>query len=193
MLAKMVDTTLRNLSTLALVCAIVLAPLHLAYAFVNRDAIAVREMAPAIESFPEGRQVRNVGRAELERERLSRWLVIALEALLVVPLLLRPTRRVLQADAEGRVPTATSAFTGDLRAGSSPDLRLVVAGAVIGLAVIALVQVGGSIVVPMLEDTTEWLGVLVAETLARSLGLPFLLTALAGSRAAARERSLDLY
>ena len=189
----MVDTTLRNLSTLALVCAIVLAPLHFAYAFVNRDAIAVREMAPAIESFPEGRQVRNVGRAELERERLSRWLVIALEALLVVPLLLRPTRRVLQADAEGRVPTATAAFSGDLRSGSSPDLRLVAAGAAIGLVIVVLVQVGGSIFVPMLEDTNEWLGVFVAETLARSLGLPFLLTALAGSRAAARERSLDLY
>ena len=193
MLEKLVDTTLRNLSTLALVCAIVLAPLHFAYAFVNRDAIAVREMAPAIEGFPEGRQVRNVGRAELERERLSRWLVIALEALLVVPLLLRPTRRVLQADAEGRVPTATGAFTGALRSGSSPDPPLILAGAAIGLVVIVLVQVGGSILVPMLEDATEWVGVLVSETLARSLGLPFLLTALAGSRAAARERSLDLY
>ena len=193
MLSKMVDTTLRNLSTLALVCAIVLAPLHFVYAFVNRDAIAVREMSPAIESFPEGRQVRSVGRAELDRERLSRWLVIALEVLLAVPLLLRPTRRVLQADAEGRITTAVGAFSGELRSGSSPDLRLVAAGAAIALMVVALVQVSGSILVPMLEDTSEWAGVFASETLARSLGLPFLLTALAGSRAAARERSLDLY
>ena len=193
MLERTVDATLRNLSTLALVCAIVLAPFHLVYAFVNRDAIAVREMAPAIEEFPEGRQVRSVGRAELERERLSRWLVVGLELLLVVPLLLRPTRRVLQADAEGKVPTALGAFSGDLRPGSRPEAPVVAAGALIAVAVIALVEVGAAIIVPMLEDSTEWAGVAVAQTTARSLGLPFLLAALAGGRAAARERSLDLY
>jgi hypothetical protein len=193
MLQPTIDATLRNLSTLALVCALVLAPLHFVYAFVNRDAIGVREMAPAIEEFPEGRQVRSVGRAELERERLSRWLVIGLELLLGIPLLLRPTRRVLQADADGRVPSALGAFTGETRPASSPATPLVVAGAVIALAVIALVEVGASILVPMLEDTTEWAGVAAAQTAARSIGLPFLLVALAGSRAAARERSLDLY
>ena len=195
MLQRIVDATLRNLSTLALVCAVVLAPLHFIYGLVNRDAITVREMAPAIEAFPEDRQVRSVGRAELDRQRLSMWFLIGLELLVAIPLLLRPTRRVLEADRRDEVPSALAALRkGDTGPGAKPDLPLVVVGAVIGLTVIVLAEIAVAVVVPMLEDSSEWVGVAVGQTVARSLGLPFLLTALVlGGRPPADERPLDLY
>lgn len=195
MLQRIVEATLRNLSTLALVCAIVLAPLHFIYGFVNRDAIAVREMAPAIETFPEDRQVRGVGRAELDRERLSRWFLIGLELLVAIPLLLRPTRRVLEADRRGEVPSALAALLGgETGHGAKPALPVVVVGAAIGLAVIVLAEIAMAVVVPMLEDPSEWVGVAAGQTAARSLGLPFLLTALVlGGRALEDARPLDLY
>jgi hypothetical protein len=194
MLGRTIDMTLRNLSTLALVCAIVLAPLHLVYGFVNRDAIAVREMSPAIEAFPEGRQVRGVGRAELARERVSRWLLL-LAVLSTVPVLLGPTRRVLAADEDGATPTALGALRGrrlDRRA--RPEPPLVLLGALMALVVIVLVEATAAIVVPMLEDSSEWVGVAAGQTLARSLGLPFLTVALTiGNSSSRRARSLDLY
>jgi len=192
MLHSSIDATLRNLSTLAIICAIFLAPLHLVYGFVNRDAITVRELAPAIEEFPEARQVRSVGRAELDRERLSRWLVIGLELLVMVPLLLRPTRRVLRWDAQGVAPSALGALRGGEAGMGTPRMGVVVGGAAIALVVIVLVEVASAIVVPVLEDSSEWVGVVAGQTLARSLGLPFLTTALViGGREAGEP--LDLY
>jgi hypothetical protein len=194
MLGRSIDATLRNLSTLAILCAIFLAPLHLVFAFANQDALTVREMAPAIEDFPEARQVRGVGRAQLDRERIGRW-ILMVAVIGTIPFLLAPTRRVLAADANGEIPTALGALRGGLGIPRpAPDARTVVGGGAVALGVIVLVEASVWILVPMLPDTIEWVGVALGQTTARSLGLPFLTTALViGSRTSARERSLDLY
>jgi hypothetical protein len=193
MLGRTIDLTLRNLSTLALVCAIFLAPLHLIYGYVNRNAIAVREMAPAIEDFPEGRQVRSVGRAELDRERIARWILLLL-VIGAIPVLLGPTRRVLAADEAGETPTALGALRGHTEKGSRPEPATVISAALVAVVVIVVAEAAVAIVVPMLEDGSEWVGVAAGQTLARSLGLPFLTVALVGgARSRPSERPLELY
>lgn len=194
MLGRSIDATLRNFSTLVLLCALMLAPLHLVYGFLNRDALGVREMWSSIEEFPDARQVRGVGRVQLDRERTARWGLIFGILVVVVPALVRPTRRVLEADAGGEVPTVTGALRGSrVPEASRPDASLVVGGAVIALLVGLVAEAAVATLVPMLPDTTEWVGVAAGQTLARSLGIPFLVTALALRAPTRAPRSLDLY
>lgn len=194
MLGRSIDATLRNFSTLVLLSMLVLAPLHLVYGLLNRNAITVREMSPAIEEFPDARQVRGVGKAELGRERAMQWALILGIVVVAVPVLVKPTRRVLASDARGEVPTVIGSLRGD---GDPGGFRLdvpVVAGAgVIAVIVVVLAEAAVATLVPMLPDASEWVGVTAGQTLARSLGIPFLTTALAIGAPRGAPRSLDLY
>src|SRR5918999_6295134 len=59
----------RNYSTLWLIVATAVFPLHLVHGYVFRDVMAVSELHRAIELFPERRQVARVSAADLAEAR----------------------------------------------------------------------------------------------------------------------------
>ena len=182
MLDRAARSTVRNFSTLFLVCMVVMLPLEMGYAVLYRDVIEVHELVPFIEELPERQRVRGVGTADLDSAKRARLILTALE-LALVPVLLSATRRVLDRERDGALPTATDAYRNGLtplRIGPIPVLGH--AGA-IGVAVVfsllvgfAAYQVGriGSEVFPQ----RLLFGILGGvESIARSLALPWALVA----------------
>src|SRR5687767_1406913 len=100
---------LRNYSTLFLLVAVVTVPLHLLYSIVFQNVIETRELHAVIETFPDARQVRSVGRSQLTQARFGLALVTLIE-LAVLPFLARAGRRVLQMEEAGRVPSVGEAL-----------------------------------------------------------------------------------
>ena len=109
MLDRALSRTFANLSTLLLVAFVFTVPLHVIHALVYRDALAVQEISPEINTFPEGRQVRGIAKGDLTAERNALFLVLGVEVLLL-PLAYRAARRVISADDEGMVPTVADAW-----------------------------------------------------------------------------------
>src|SRR5687767_1977691 len=137
MLDRALSRTFANLSTLILVAFVVTIPIHLVHAYVFKDELAVQEIGPEIASFPEGRQVRGVARADLGAERKFLFVALGVE-LLALPLVLRAARRVMDVDEEGGVPTVLDAWRRPGRGGSpepGPVLAAGAVGAVAGLIV----------------------------------------------------------
>src|SRR5687768_15249003 len=102
----MVDTafrvTLRNFATLFLLVVTLTLPLHLVYSVVFKSVIETRELHGVIETFPESRQVRSVGRTQLTQARLA-LVAITLIEIAAVPFLARGTRRVLEREQAGEL------------------------------------------------------------------------------------------
>ena len=69
----------RNFSTLWLIVATIVFPLHLAHGFAYRDVIAVRELHGAIEHFPAYLKVKGVSAARLSAARTSYAALTAVE------------------------------------------------------------------------------------------------------------------
>jgi hypothetical protein len=186
MLESALQATFRNFSTLFLIVAVVVFPLHLAYGLTFRDEIAVRELHPEIAELPSDRRVRGVGPAEIDRARLAGYAVWLVEIALI-PLFVRAARRALDTTERGDMATVADAWRGAL--GRAPRQWLpggpaAVAGGV-GMAVLVLlmVEVSGLLLTDMLPDGPRFAGVVVVDTLARSAALPFVLTPLAVGRA----------
>jgi hypothetical protein len=194
MLESALQLTFRNFSTLFLIVAVVLFPLHLAYGITFRDEIAVRELHPQIEEFPSGREVRNVGTAQLAEARTA-WYGLLLIEIALIPLMVKATRRALDTAEQGGVATVAGAWSGAFRreprrwAVGGP--ASVAAGAALAVLVLLLVEVGGLLVTDILPDGPRFAGVIVADTLARSSALPFLLVPLAAGRISSARHSVD--
>ena len=194
MLESALQSTFRNFSTLFLIAAVVVFPLHLAYGLTFRDEIAVRELHPEIAQLPSDRRVSGVGPAEIERARMTGYAVWLVEIALI-PLLVKAARRALDATERGDVATIADAWRGAF--GRAPRQWLpggpvAVAGGV-GMAVLVLlmIEVSGLLLTDTLPDGSRFAGIVVVDTLARSSALPFVIAPLAVSRApkAARQRS----
>ena len=113
MLETSLQATFRNFSTLFLVVAVVVFPLHLAYGITFRDEIAVRELHSEIEELPSGRKVRGVGPAAIDRVRVARYALWLVE-IAFIPLMVKATRRALDATERGELATAADAWKGAL-------------------------------------------------------------------------------
>jgi hypothetical protein len=182
--------TFRNFSTLFLLVATLTVPLHLAHAYVFRDVIAVTELHGAIDTFPEGRQVRGVDRAAVASARLSLLGLTAIE-IAAIPLLVRAARAVVTAGEE-EVPTVVGAYRSlPTRRPAARSLRAVapavVAAVVFAAAVAWLARLVGSVLVEPLPDARAFVGVGLAEASARALGGAFLVGSVAYLRSGPKD------
>ena len=171
----------RNYWSVFFLVASVTVPLHLAYATVWHNVIAVADLHEDIEAFPPLRQVHGVGRTQLSQARIAFWILWAVEIALL-PLFVRATRRILEVDAREGVPAALDGWRhaltrtgtgGVVRALSRPGPLLV--GAVVATAVFLLVTGIGSLLVEPLGDERAFAGLGLVDGVARAAAAPFLL------------------
>ncbi|MFN2524989.1 MAG: hypothetical protein ABR505_01810 [Actinomycetota bacterium] len=183
MLDRAWSFALRNLATLFLIYALVACPLHIAHSYAFRAVLAVRELHSDIRQFPEFREVRGVGRADLRNARLS-LLALTLLELGLLPLAYGATRRVYEVDAEGGDPEVLDSwryarsnagdFVASVRSAPGPMLLASVVGLLIGWLTL---RIGEILIDPLGPDQT-FAGVALTAASARSLGLVFVLSAL---------------
>jgi hypothetical protein len=181
--------TFRNLSTIVMIVAVVVLPVHLVYAYTFRNVIATSDFHDQIEAMPNFRQVRSVGPPQLDHARLTFWLITAAE-LALVPLAVRATRRAFIVDDEGGVPTVTDAWGLALKRQQGRSFRpgwvvpaLVGIGAAAGAGV--LIAGIGSSLTGFLSEDWRWTGVGLTQALARAGAAPLALGPLALIRAKA--------
>ena len=109
LLDDVLRSVFRNFFTVLFFVAVLTVPLHLGYSIVFRQAIETREIHDEIETFPEERQVRGVGRSELSAYRAVGWFLVLVE-LAAIPLLARGTRRIVEKEGVGEVATVRDAL-----------------------------------------------------------------------------------
>ena len=185
MIERALARTFRSYSTLFVVVAILLFPVHLTYTYVFRNVIATSDFHEAIEAGPKYRQVRSVGSPQIDHSQLVFWIVVGVE-LAALPLAIRAGRRVFAVADEGGVPTAPDAWTHAFqRTGGmgrpTPAAMAVGLGAAVGVGVLA--HLVGSQITDFLSEDWRWTGVGVTQAVSRSAAAPFLLGAFSGTRA----------
>lgn len=159
MLGRALDATFRNFSTLFLLGAIFFIPLHMVHAFVFRDELAVQELRPEIEEFPPAKKVRNVGAAELARERNTLFVLAGVDMLVAIGLF-GAARRVVEIAEASDVPTVGDALRGsasEFRA--RPDAGVTAGGIVVGAAIAWLVYRIGMLLAESLGASSMFIGV----------------------------------
>lgn len=192
----MLRLVFRNYSTLFLVVAVLVVPLHLAHSFVYKEVAQVQELHPYIENQPRGRQVQGVGRAGLAEAR-RRYLWVLIAELLLLPVFAGATRRVLVVDAAGGLPGVIDAYRNLLskrgtRSGGSPSpasrFGAVASGILLALVISWLVRGIGLLMAEMGPDAARWLIAGLTGALAFAAGAPFaLVPAMAPTPAVAPE------
>jgi hypothetical protein len=180
-------TTLRNFSTFWLIVAAVTIPLNVAWAFLYQDVIATREIHADIETLPTGDKVRGIDEEAIDQARYAQLIVLALEVALI-PLLLRATRRAIERETAGHVPTSLAAWRGIARpSGPRPPTRwrASVALSMAGFALVVwmLASLIGGLLVDPVGDSVAWLVLALTRGAALALALPFLLVGLVEARA----------
>jgi hypothetical protein len=184
----------RNYWSVFFAVAALTVPLQIAYATIWHDVIAVADLHDDIAAFPPLRQVHGVGREQLGDARLAYWVIWAIE-LAALPVLVRVTRRILDADAGGRLPSAADgwrgAFTGSgrglVRALARPGPLIV--GAALAALVLYLVRSIGGLLVEPLADERAFAGVGLVDGVARAAAAPFFLVVAAIAAGRGTERS----
>jgi hypothetical protein len=183
---RALKTTLRNFSTFWLIVAAVTIPLNVAWGFLYQDVIATREIHADIETLPTGDKVRGIDEEAIDQARYAQLIVLALEVALI-PVLLRATRRAIEREAAGHVPTALAAWRGIARAsGPRPPTRwrTSVALSMAGFALVIwmLASLIGGLLVDPAGDSVAWLVLALTRGAALALALPFLLVGLVEAR-----------
>lgn len=174
-------TTFRNYATLFFVVAAVTVPVHVVYAFVFRDVVAVREIHEVVEDLEPRQQVRSVTADDLARYRRTGWLIAAAEIALI-PVLAGAARTVLATEDSVSV---TSAWRGSLTGWKAPPPRpahplgAVVVGAVVAVAVGVLIRATGHLLSEPVGEAVAFGPVGLVEGVARAAGAAFLLVPLA--------------
>lgn len=171
----------RNFSTLFLIVATVAVPLHLIFSFYFRDVIAVNELHSAIEDLPGYLQVKGVKAREIRAYR-SAFLALSAVELALVPILAAASRRTLETDARGQVPTVAQAWKGlrelRLRRPGRASWTTVAVAAGCSLLLGVLVEAAASTLLQPVPEAALWATQGLVQGLSRSLAVPFTLTAL---------------
>ena len=176
---RALKTALRNFSTFWLIVAAVSIPLNLAWAVGFQDVVATRAIHADIESLPTGDTVRGVDEEAIDRARYGELIVLALQ-IAIIPVLLRATRRAIERDAEGHVPTALGAFGGVFRSSRARRPTRFSASVALAMAAFALI-VGifatliGDLLVEAAGGSVAWLVLALSRGTVLALALPFLL------------------
>jgi hypothetical protein len=172
-----------NFSTLFLLAATIVLPLHLARGYIFREVYEVRDIHAVIEQFPDNvRKINRVSRGDLEQLRSSGTVVVVTEIVLF-PLLAAAATSAVRTQQEGAVPTALGSWRGvrDIAGLPAAAARfgVVLVGAVVAVAVGWLARTTGLILVEPVPDSWVWLAVSGVEALSLALAAPFLLAAIA--------------
>lgn len=177
---RVLALVLRNFSTLFLLVALIVFPVHLVHAYVYRDVVAVADLHAEIEAFPEARQVRGVSPGDLAWFRRTQ-LAIGLLELALLPLVAAAVMRVARDEREGRLPTiprAASAARHPVRAlAAGADWRLMLAGAMLGVTAGWLLHAIGALLVDVAPADARWVAAGVNEATTRALAAPFVVAA----------------
>ena len=196
MLDHALQKTFRNLSTLVLLACVITLPVHLIHAFLFKDVLSVAELRPEISEMPAGRQVRGVAKGDFDAERNTALLVLGVEILLL-PLFFRASRRVMDQDDAGRVPTVVDAWKHLGSEGTKLEGGPILVATLIGIAAGGLVFLIGRALADMSSADLAWLltgasrGVATATAIALVVGTA---AALPPKSPAARPvEKLDLY
>ena len=201
MLERALSKTFANFFTLFLVACFITIPVHVVQAYVFRDVLAVKELAPEIESFPEGRQVRSVARGDLDAEGDWSLIAIAVEVLLL-PVIYRAARHVMAVADEGGVPGALDAYRNLGRAPPTKGVSSPAAlagGAIFAVACAVIVWRIGTLVSDMFSAEIRWAATAltragaIATALALAAGSAAALARSAGGDAPARDAKFDVY
>ena len=171
----------RNYSTLFFAVAAVTLTLHLVYAVVFRDVIAVSELHLEISHLGENVKLQDVGRSEVAAARTFYWVLVAVE-IAAIPIFVVAARRVVQVDESGGVPTVVDAYS-HLRSGAdSMSLRFggggwatVIAGAAVALLAGFLFEQASLLLTEMVPDDWLFLATGLVRGLAPAVGAPFFL------------------
>ena len=176
------STTLRNFSTMFLIVAAVTVPLHLAYAALFRDVLALSEIHVAIRQLPPAQAVAGVTANDVHRAEAAYLALAALE-LLLIPLLWRATSRAIDLDLAGRLPSATEAWRlrrverAPLQAPGGNAAIMVTASVAIGVVVWVLAERIGLLIAEFLPARWFFVGAGLARGLSLALAAPFPLVA----------------
>lgn len=187
MVERSFATAGKHYVTLFLLVATLTVPLHLLYSIVFKNVIETRELHPVIETFPEARQVRGVGRPQLWQARIGLGLVILIE-LAAIPMLARAGGRAIELQEEDEeVP-----LFGTLReAGPTPRLdgrwkpggmRAAAIAALFSLVVVILVERIGLLALEFVSDARTFPFFGLMQGISRAAAGPFLLAALVHTR-----------
>lgn len=179
--------TFGNFSTIFVITAVVVFPLHLAYAFIFRDVIAAGDYHHAIEALSGPSRIGDVGPADLDKARLVFWILTAGE-LLLLPFAARATLRAFEVAGQGGISTATDAWAhafGPKTGSLSLAAPLAPAGAGLVVAVLCglLISAIGGVLTDFLSSDHRWVGEAFTQGMSRAGALPFFLGPLAASRA----------
>ena len=197
LLERALRATFRYFWTVFLLVALVTVTAHLVYGFIYKDVLEVRELHVFIRNLSAGRQVNDVSPQDLETAENARWALVGVEVLLF-PLLVGATRRVLVRDDEGGVPTVPDALAhprdprGRLgfRWGAA-HAATALAGAAAGIATWYFVERAGLLLVEPLPDRLNFVAMELARGVALAAGAPFLLVGLVtAARSAAEARAV---
>ena len=184
-LDRALRTALRNFSTFFLIVALATVPLNVVWGFLYQDVIGLQEVHDEIRDLPEGQKVRGVDSSQIDRARYAEFVVLAIEAALI-PVLLRATRRAIEVDDSGHVPTALGAWRGVMRrserTGSGWRGGVVLMTALFAVAVWLLASLIGNLIAAPLGDQVAWLVVGLGRGLALALALPFALVGMVEAR-----------
>ena len=177
---KALRNTFRNFSTLFLLAALVTISLHLVYGFIFRDVLEIEELHPLVRRLTPGRTINGIRPKDLEVAEL--WAnAVPLIELLLLPLLVGATRRVLARDSEGEVPTVIDALK---HPRSGPRLRLrlnrseagaALAGIALGAGVWFLTRQAGLLIAEPLPDPGNFVFFALVYGIADALGLALFL------------------
>ena len=199
MVDKAFRAALRNFSTLFLIVAVITVPLHLLYGIVFQNVIETRELHSVIQTFPETRQVRSVGRAQLMQARVGLALVTLIE-LAVLPFLARAARRVLRMEEAGEVATVGAALRAIREEPAIPfgldRMGPVLVAAAIGFAIGFAIERTGLLLLEFVSDESTFPFFGLMQGVSRAAGAPFLLAGLAllkPAAEAARDEVPPLY
>jgi hypothetical protein len=188
LLDRALRAALRNFSTFFLIVALATVPLNVVWGFLYQDVIGLQEVHDDIRALPEGQKVRGVDSSQIDRARYAALIVLAIEATLI-PVLLRVTRRAIEIDESGHVPTALGAWRGlgqrSKRQRSGWRAGVVLTTILFALAVWLLASLIGSLIAAPLGDRVAWLAVGLVRGLALAAALPFALVGMIEARAPA--------
>lgn len=176
----------RNYATLFLLVALFTVPLHLAYSYAYRTIIEVSDVHTALEDFPNYRSVEGVTAEQL---RISRTVYLGLAGveILLIPLLARASRRVVEVDTAEGVPTVPDALRHAVRSGYGVARGIARAPVAVVVAVVASAALGygleraGLVAMEPVPDALRWAFAGLVRGASRAAAAPFTLGVVAVS------------